>query len=294
MSSTFPLGRHVNHDARSLAYPFTADDGTTLVSKRWERKVPVFDQGNLGSCTGNASTGCCGTEPYYDALPAGVVLDENTAISVYSDATKIDGAPGEYPPTDTGSDGVSVAKIVQQRGWISGYQHAFTLNDALAAVSNHGPVIVGTNWYSGMFNPSLDGELVIHSGDTVAGGHEYILDEIDVPNQRVWMQNSWGTSWGLNGRAWMTWSTLQRLLSEQGDVTVFVPVNKPAPTPQPIPVPPAPVPPTPTPAPTPAPVVSDAALWSAVSAWALRHHYNPTCKAVANELVQWATSNGLH
>jgi hypothetical protein len=255
----------------------------------------VFDQGNLGSCTGNAATGCVGTEPFYQTLPANTVLDEATAINVYSDATHIDSAPGSYPPDDTGSDGISVAKIVQQRGWISGYQHAFTLNDALAALSNRGPVIVGTNWYSSMFNPTLDGELTIGANDTIAGGHEYILDEIDVTNQRVWMQNSWGTTWGQNGRAWMSYATLQRLLSEQGDVTVFVPLTHPAPTPQPVPVPipPTPVPPGPDPVPQPTPV-SDAALWASVSSWALAHHYNPACHRIAAHLTAWAISNHLH
>jgi hypothetical protein len=229
------------------------------------------------------------TSPYFDTL-TGITLTEQDAISVYSDATKIDSASGQYPPTDTGSDGISGAKIAVTRGWISGYQHAFTLNDALAALSTHGPVIVGTNWYSGMFNPTTDGELTINNGDSIAGGHEYILDEIDVPNQRVWMQNSWGTSWGVEGRAWMTWAMLQRLLSEQGDVTIFTPLSKPAPTPQPIPTP---TPPTPTPSPSPSPI-SDAALWSSVASWALAHHYNPACKRVANELTAWAISNGLH
>ena len=293
MVSTYPLGRHVNHDPRSLAYPYKADEGSTLVSQRWTRHVPTYDQGQLGSCVGNAVSGAVMTSPYFDQL-TGITLTEQDAISVYSDATKIDSAPGQYPPTDTGSDGISGAKIAVTRGWISGYQHAFTLNDALAALSTHGPVIVGTNWYSGMFNPTTDGELTINAGDSIAGGHEYILDEIDVPNQRVWMQNSWGTSWGVEGRAWMTWAMLQRLLSEQGDVTIFTPLSKPAPTPQPIPTPTPPTPtPTPSPSPSPSPV-SDAALWSAVASWALAHHYNPNCKRVANELTAWATSNGLH
>jgi hypothetical protein len=48
-------------------------------------------------------------------------------------------------------------------------------------------------------------------------------------------------------------ATFARLLSEQGDATVFVPLTQPAPVPTPVPPTPAPTP-TPTPDPTPTPV----------------------------------------
>jgi len=279
---TYPLGRNINHDPRSRAFAF---DGSsiTLKSTRWHRNVPCFDQGNLGSCTGNSAVGLISTDPYFSILPAGTELDEKVAVSVYSDATKIDNAPGSYPPNDTGSDGLSVAKVLQSRGLISGFTHCFSLNDVLAALTQH-PIMIGVNWYHNMFHPDSNGILNIPAGDYVAGGHEFILDEIDVERQLVGMQNSWGADWGVdNGRAYMSFDTLGRLLQEQGDATVLVGLNKPAPQPSP-----TPVPPTPTPQPTDA----DLAFWNDIKSWVLCPHYGKT-KIASNRILAWARSKGF-
>jgi len=238
------LGRHVRHDSRSLAYAYPeVDDPTTLKSIRHERYIPTLNQGNLGSCTGNAATGALGSGVFWDAgktvlSATDEETDEQYAVSVYSDATKIDSADGSYPPTDTGSDGISVAKILQSRGLISGYQHAFSLNATLNALAKQ-PVIIGVAWFSDMFNPDEDGR--IHPTGTVEGGHEVVLDELDVENQRVWIHNSWGDEWGVEGRCYLTWDDLDYLLQNQGDCTIFTPVHEPAPTPAPGPVSPVPV-----------------------------------------------------
>ena len=232
----YRLGRHIHHDSRSAAYAIAGAPASTLVSKRWARRVPVFDQGNVSSCTGNAAAGWLGTD---DATRQGLTtwqgqpVDERLAVALYSDATSVDDYPGAYPPDDTGSDGLSVAKALQAAGQCSGYQHAFSLQAALTALSTLGPVMFGTEWLQGMFDPDPDGRLRLTGA--VAGGHEYLVDEIDVDRQRVWLTNSWGTSWGMEGRAYLTWADATRLLGQQGDVTVPTPVTAPAPTPTPVP-----------------------------------------------------------
>ena len=50
-------------------------------------------------------------------------------MSIYSDATKIDTAAGSYPPTDTGSDGVSVAAVATKRGLVSGFLPSLHITD---------------------------------------------------------------------------------------------------------------------------------------------------------------------
>lgn len=230
------LGRHLLHDSRSLQYLVEASDPATLKSVRHSRMTPILDQGNLGSCTGNAAVGCLGTEPFYDTVNEIMSFAEPEAIHIYSQATAIDPFPGTYPPTDTGSNGLSVAKALKSDSLISGYLWATSLNAALTALASQ-PVIVGTKWFNDMFTPASDGKLSV-SGP-LAGGHEYELDELDVENQRVWMTNSWGGNWGVEGRAYMTWDDLGKLLDDGGDVTVFVANTKPAPTPTP-PAPPAP------------------------------------------------------
>lgn len=231
-----PLGRRVRHDSRSRQYPFNAR-ATTLVSKRWTRHIPVLDQGNLGSCTGNAAAGALGTQGCWEGLNPSMraSLNEDEAVEIYSIATHLDNVTGSYPPTDTGSDGVSVAKASKQLGYISGYSWCFSLDSALQALQ-FGPVITGIDWYEGMDKPEVNG--MIHPTGEVRGGHELVVDEINVSNKTVGITNSWGSNWGIKGRCYLSWTDWSYLLNSQGDVTVFVPRTEPAPTP----IPPSPIP----------------------------------------------------
>lgn len=229
--STDPrLARHVHHDSQSRRYALDTA-GMTVTSVRWPRHVPVFDQGQVGSCTAEAGIGCLGTGGYYagvaDRIGAVYGWDQASVYRFYSDEEVADGA-GPYPPTDQGSTGLTCAKVLTAKGLISGYQHTFSLTDALRALSV-GPVIAGTEWRRDMFDPDPDGRLRITGA--VAGGHEYVVDEVDVVGSRVWITNSWGAGWGVQGRAWLTFADWDLLLSAQGDVTVFVPVTAPPPVP---------------------------------------------------------------
>lgn len=241
-SSDPRLRRHVHHDSESRRYPYPTA-GLKLVSAVHERHIPILDQGNLGSCTGNAGIGCMGTTPLYEPISAEAPLsqvpgpliwyglDEPGAVQLYSDATKIDDAPGEYPPDDTGSDGLSVAKVLKSAGEISGYQHTFTLQDALLALTQT-PIMIGINWYEQMFTPDADGR--VRLSGALAGGHELCSREIDVERERVVLDNSWGgPNWGVQGRCWLTFADFGALLSRQGDVTILLPLSQPAPVPTP-------------------------------------------------------------
>lgn len=251
------LGRHVHHDSRSLDYLFDAS-GMSLVTTHHVREIPVLDQGNLGSCTGNASVGALGTDPFYATKPTSLTLDETEAVNIYSIATQLDNYRGTYPPNDTGSNGLAAAKACQKLNLISGYQHITNINDALKALSVT-PVITGVNWYDSFDNPDSSGRVAISPGAQVRGGHEFVVDAVDVEQRLVGATNSWGTSWGVNGHFWFSWDDWDRLLHERGDVTVFVPVTAPTPTPTPTP---------PSPQPTPTPDDVDRQMWTAVQAWA--------------------------
>jgi hypothetical protein len=88
----------------------------------------------------------------------------------------------------------------------------------------------------------------------VAGGHEICVDQVLVDGQLIGLQNSWGESWGINGRFYMSWDTWGRLIDENGDVTIPVPLA-------------VPVPPTPTPA-----VDADVlAAFQSLKRWAARN-----------------------
>jgi len=204
------LGRHIEHDERSRAFAVVRR-ATPIASRHWTRHVTIYDQGNLGSCTGNALAGCLSTGPWTHRF------GEYTAKRVYSAATKLDGVPGEWPPQDTGSSGLAVCKVAQNRGWIREYRHAFSLDDVLAALQD-GPCIAGTDWLDGMDRPDSTG--LVHATGDVRGGHEYCLVGCDIASRTIRAANSWGTSWGRNGLFTISWDDFAALLAEDGDVTV--------------------------------------------------------------------------
>lgn len=256
------LGRHVGHDSRSRSYAVSEDllPGS-YASAVHQVRIPVLDQGDLGSCTGNAAEAFVGCDPLYDAIPTTVTArptgdpaaDEKQAVALYSAATRLDDVHGQYPPTDTGSTGLAVAKAAAKYGLISGYQHAFSLDTALKALAVS-PLIVGVNWYEGFDSPDKNGHVSI-SGQ-VRGGHEFLLYGIDATERVVLARNSWGASWGVQGCFSFSWDDFGRLLSEQGDATMFVPLTAPAPVPVP-----------PQPAPTPTPDEVDRAMAASMHTW---------------------------
>src|SRR5664279_5574787 len=78
------LGRHQWLDGRSLAHMVennVAEMSGALTNRKWERVLPILDQGQLGSCTGNAGTGALGTEPFYSAVGHKVLGEPNDAAA---------------------------------------------------------------------------------------------------------------------------------------------------------------------------------------------------------------------
>src|SRR4051794_25577440 len=143
MSDPRKLGRLLQHDPKSRDYP--AQGASQIKTVIHQRHCTAFDQGDTSSCTGNAMAQCLMTDPFWRK---GRHLDEVQARILYGMATKLDGLPGEFPPDDTGSSGLGVAKAAKALGYISAYHHAFGLEHALAALTL-APVIVGVEWLEG-------------------------------------------------------------------------------------------------------------------------------------------------
>jgi hypothetical protein len=191
-------------------------------------------------------------------------LDEAFAVKAYSLNTLNDTYKGNYPPTDTGSDGLAAAKSGQALGLLTGYTHGFTIA-ALQSALQSGPVLWGTVWLNSMFTTDSDGFVKVDKSSGEAGGHELVISGYDTADDVYEIQNSWGTSWGVDGFAYVHGADMAWLLAQEGDITV--PVYAPVPSP---------VDPAPTPSPAPTPVPSDAAdkaLYAAFVAWSKAKGY---------------------
>ena len=230
----YGLGRNVEHDVRSWHFPARRVEPKTVL---WEHNAPVLDQGQLGSCTGNALAQCLNTEFFKSSRPNGVYLTEGDAVALYSKATELDDFPGEYPPTDTGSSGLAVCKAGIQHGFLTGYTHPFGIDDVMGALTIS-PLIVGIDWYYSMETP--DGDGFVWPKGKLAGGHEIVLLGQDLEQGDFTFLNSWSDKWGLNGRFKMKAKVFANLLANEGDATVPVGINvapDPVPPPQPEPEP---------------------------------------------------------
>lgn len=212
------LGRHVEHDTRSLAFSVELL-GWPIKQVEHIRHEPIFNQGSLGSCTGNAAVGMLACDPFF--RPAWLnQLNEDQAIKIYTQATALDNVPGQYPPDDTGSSGLAVCKALRNNGFCKSYQHAFGLKAAVATLAVR-PVIVGFGWYDSFDSPDADGLIKISQDAQIRGGHETVLVAVDPIRKLVKGNNSWGSGWGNQGSYWLSYGDLDRLLHEGGDVTTI-------------------------------------------------------------------------
>lgn len=219
------LGRHLHHDPRSLRYVVPA--AASPVVAEHEEKIGILDQGDLGSCTGNAFTGMLGTAGFFEELPKGTTLDEAFAVQRYSRATQVDNYRGTYKPTDTGSDGLSVCKAGQADGFVSGYTHATSLAGCFTMIGV-AAFIIGISWYEGMDEPDAHGNVEI--AGQVRGGHEVTVVARQADG-RWRVKNSWADTWGDQGHFYVSDAQLTQLLAESGDATQGVPISVAPPTP---------------------------------------------------------------
>jgi hypothetical protein len=225
------LGRLRAIDQRNKLHPMARHlrpPGAPLpLRKTWAFLGPnVLDQGGSGTCTGHAGVHFIHCAP----LSHKAFLNP---YALYREAVLLD----EYPDNDgdatlqpdgslqAGSSGTGIAKALAKRDLIQAeYVWGNTSREAIEWVLTRGPVMMGSNWYEGMFNPSLEGFVRIKENDTIAGGHEYVIRGVDQKRAVADLVNSWGTRWNSGpgkkcrpGFFLMDFETLERLFNEDGD-----------------------------------------------------------------------------
>jgi hypothetical protein len=104
------------------------------------------------------------------------------------------------------------------------YQWGFDLDTVIAQVLTVGPVVMGTNWYTGMMDTDSKG--FIHITGQIEGGHGWCLHGANKNLKKARMINSWGIDdFGQKGLAWISFDDLERLIGEEGEACIATEVD---------------------------------------------------------------------
>lgn len=226
------LGRHVEHDIQSKNFAFKVTVPRPDATIFWSDGAPVLNQGDLGGCVGWTGADVLNTDaftPIRKKFNGGKYYNDKDGLKFYEAATVADSIKGAYPPDDTGSSGLGLAKALKKLGLIDRYTHILSWSAYIQAIQTQ-PVCIGTLWTNRMFTPDRYG--MLHVGtlteDNIAGGHEYMIRGRDHRRALNLMRNHWEPSWSpgtqaqkLPGEAWISDADLKVLLANQGDGVVL-------------------------------------------------------------------------
>jgi hypothetical protein len=208
------LGRNINWDPRSKRYR-VARITTAPVTQFWTAtNDDALNQLELGACTGFSTAQCLNCAPF------SLKLTDVEAKNMYHLATINDSFAGIWPPTDTGSDTLSVMKAAKSLGYITSYSHCFNLDDVIHGLQS-GPGIAGIDWYEGYDNPDPITGMVEAKGN-VRGGHEITIEGCNLEECYIDLRTSWGPDFGVtykkvNGIFRMSFTQAQAALFTNGD-----------------------------------------------------------------------------
>lgn len=240
-------------DFRDLMYvPTLVEVGTRIPLERYRKSsVPILDQGAEGACTGFGLA----TVAHYLLRMRQVVPDraEISPRMLYAMARRYDEWPGE---AYEGSSCRGAVKGWHKHGVCSGnlWKHDprnpdyaldtkraddarnrplgayFRVNhkDLVAmhaAISEVGVLYASASVHSGWEGVKRDG--IIRFDDTVRplGGHAFAIVAYD--ESGLWIQNSWGERWGMDGFARMSYADWLRNGSDVWVVRLGVPMDAP-------------------------------------------------------------------
>jgi C1A family cysteine protease len=186
---------------------------------------PVYDQGQLGSCTANAIAGAIEFDQMLQKLPKVFVPSR---LFIYYNERVIEGTVG----TDSGAQIRDGIKTVAHQGacpedeWqyditkyadqppVGCYQDAAldrvvtyqklvpSLTQMKGCLASGYPFVFGFTVYASFDSPEVaqTGQAPMPAlGEQVLGGHAVMAVGYDDAQQRFIVRNSWGTGWGMQG-----------------------------------------------------------------------------------------------
>ena len=213
---------------------------------------PIDDQGNLGSCTGNAIAGCIeymdrrynskATQVsrlfiyYYERVFENTVRQDSGAY--IRDGIKVTytyGAPLEslwpYNISKFATQPASVALTDAAKRKVIRYESVPNFSACITALSLGYPVVIGFDVYSSFESSSVANTGMMPypnvSKEKLLGGHCVLLVGYNNATQRFIARNSWGPNWGAGGYFFMPYQVIQNT-SMSSDFWAIMSVNDPA------------------------------------------------------------------
>ena len=236
-------------DKRDYKYSLSAKPlASSIDLRRYCSRIE--DQGNLGSCTGQAIAGAIellNTKNnkqtdvsrlfiyYYErALIKTINYDSGAYIRDGIKVTSKQGAPLEnlwpYDITKFRNKPNYTAISDAVRRKVTLYERVANHQGCLDALNNGYPVVIGFKVYS-----SFESDIVYETGvmpypntsrESLLGGHAVLLVGYDNVRQTYIARNSWGTDWGDSGYFYMPYRVIQNT-SMSGDFWIIKRVNNP-------------------------------------------------------------------
>jgi hypothetical protein len=219
INRTYQLGRQYVPDERDHKYSINnilTAAPVRITNRYWDDNGWWGNQGNTPQCVGYAWAHWLEDGP----VPQSGIAPIIPPIIIYENAQKLDEWVGENYAGTSVRGGV---KYLQSVGKVSSYYWGFNLTTLINSVLNLGPVVVGTNWYNGMFYPNRNG--LIKISGRIAGGHAYVINGVNTKTRLFRIKNSWGQSWGQSGHAYISFTNMERLIRERGEICFAVEIG---------------------------------------------------------------------
>jgi C1A family cysteine protease len=182
------------------------------------RCPPVFDQGQIGSCTGNAlsaavgflHTGLIGSRLfiyYNERAIEGTVRSDSGAV--IRDGVKSLGKLGvcdetlwPYVPARFRRKPSAKCYTQAKKHLVSEYVRLQSLDDMLDCLAAGFPFVFGFTVYEAFESDAVARTGVLNmpkKGEQVLGGHAVLAVGYDLAAERLLVRNSWGADWGQHG-----------------------------------------------------------------------------------------------
>ena len=174
---------------------------------KWPNSNPVLNQGQYGRCVGFA---WC---QWGNTLPVDDHYGYQDGVDVYYEATVLDGHPD--PAGQQGATTRSGVKAMQNRGRLTSYAFASSIDTVRQWVKTKGPVTVGTDWHQDMYQPNAQG--YVKPTGAIVGGHEWVIVGDLVSEDAALALNSWGSNWGIGGSFKIKWADFDILFKAEGE-----------------------------------------------------------------------------